>query len=79
MCMGSALRAVGPPVERASALCAGDPLAVSIDRWVSLVAPHARTGRLRFVYLGGCRSRALGRALRDAGVECVVCASTVHA
>ena len=63
---------------------AGDPVpllspttgglqAHSIDWWVELIKPLVAKG-LRYVYLGGCCTAVLGRALRDrAGVPAVVC------
>ena len=50
------------------------PEAVSIHSLVSLIRPHACAGSLRHVYLGGCRTFELGRALHEqAAVACVVC------
>ena len=37
---------------------------VSVEAFVGLIKPHALSGSLRHVYLGGCKTHALGSALR---------------
>lgn len=52
--------------------------AATIDTWVQMLKPHVAS--LRHVYLGGCKTHTLGKALHErAGIECVVCwASSVE-
>ena len=50
------------------------PEAVSLEALIGLIRPAALAGSLRHVYLGGCKTRALGFALHaQAAVPCVVC------
>ena len=50
------------------------PEAISLEAMIGLIRPVALTGSLRHVYLGGCKTRALGLALHtQAAVPCVVC------
>eukprot|EP00966_Prymnesium_polylepis_P024120 555517-Prymnesium_polylepis.1 len=52
------------------------PEAISIESFIGLIRPHASagSGSLQHVYLGGCRTFALGAALHErAAVPSVVC------